>query len=497
MDYFYDGQMRRYILQIVRFFSNFLVKYGDGTLVRVPVMYGDADRQAASIIRQNSENKINSAPRIAIYISGLELDTSRLSDSTYVGKVHVRERDTFFDPDTGRETYGFVQGGNYTVERIMPTPYKLTIKADLWTTSTDQKLQLMEQILVLFNPSIELQTTDNYIDWTSLSVLNLDQVNFSSRQVPVGNDSPIDIATLTLVTPIWLSPPVKVKQLGIITNIVSNVFNGIPNGTGNYIDGLGSDPFIDGVPDLGANSSGVRGAEAANLMLRAHATVANFGVQVYNGVAKLLDKHEAVIPNNSVIAIAEKLGPAINWRTILDQYPGQYRAGFSQLRLKQESGNEVIGTISLNPLDESLMNVNWDSDTYPTNTPIVTGHRTNSPGTFDAIIDPLTKGPRGSGLSNPVDGTRYLIIESIGNADNVDGADAWKGNDNSDLVALENDIIEWNGTKWVVIFAAAQNSDSLIYQTNIYTGVQYKWTGIAWVKSFEGEYRAGSWILEL
>ena len=470
MQYFYDGQIRRYIVQIIRFFSNFVVEYSDGTRVRVPVMYGDVDRQVANLIKQNSENKINSAPRIAVYVSGLELDTSRLGDATFIGKVHVRERDTWTDPDTNRVTYTSEQGGNYTVERLMPTPYKLTLKIDLWTTSTEQKLQLMEQILVLFNPSVELQTTDNYIDWTSLTVLNLDSTTFSSRSVPVGNESPIDIATLTVDTPIWISPPVKVKQLGIITNIISNVFNGINYTDSGYIDGLGTDPDLTGKQNV-----------PTELMARAHATVANFGIQVYNGVARLLDKHEAVIPSNSAIAIAEKIGPAITWRTILDQYPGKYRAGFSQIRLIQEDGHEVIGAVALNPLDDTLMSVAWDQDTYPTNTLIAgygayTSLRSSSPGTFDAIIDPQKVGPKGSGL-NPTAGTRYLIIEDLGSHENDmgndgmpwAGPDAWKNNNGSDFVAKEHDIIEWDGNTWHIIFEAVIHTihDDSVYQTNI------------------------------
>ena len=215
MQHFYDGQIRRYITQTIRVMSNFVVKYGDGTLVRVPVMYGDSDRQAQSIIRNNSENKVNSVPRIAIYVSGLDLDSTRLSDSTYVGKVHVRER------ELNDNVYTTGQGRNYTVERLMPTPFKLTLKCDIWTANTDQKLQLLEQILVLFNPTLELQTTDNYIDWTSLSVLSMTGVSWSSKTVPVGADTPIDVASLTLETPIWISPPVKVKHLGVITKIIT------------------------------------------------------------------------------------------------------------------------------------------------------------------------------------------------------------------------------------------------------------------------------------
>jgi hypothetical protein len=138
----------------VRVFSNFTVKYGDGTLHRIPVMYGDADRQVASIIRNNSENKINSVPRIAVYVTALQMDRERLADSTFVGKVHFRERDIVDG------VYTQTQGKNYTVERLMPTPFKLSMKVDIWAANTDQKLQILEQILVLFNPSLELYRLD-------------------------------------------------------------------------------------------------------------------------------------------------------------------------------------------------------------------------------------------------------------------------------------------------------------------------------------------------
>ncbi len=121
MQYFYDGQIRRYLLQIMRLVSNFVIKYGDGTLVRVPVVYGDPDRQVANIINQNSENTVVSAPRISVYITGLELDNSRLGDPSFVGKVHVREREVDQDGN-----YTTNQGNSYTIERLMPTPYKLS-----------------------------------------------------------------------------------------------------------------------------------------------------------------------------------------------------------------------------------------------------------------------------------------------------------------------------------------------------------------------------------
>ena len=495
MQHFYDGQIRRYLTQTIRALSNFVVRYGDGTLVRVPVMYGDADRQASSIIRQNSENVINSSPRISVYITGLDLDRERLSDSTYVGKLHIRERDI----DLQAEQYTQGQGKNYTVERLMPTPFKLTMKADIWSSNTEQKLQILEQILVLFNPSLEIQTTDNYVDWTSLTVLNLSSTNWSSRTVPVGSDTPIDIATLTLDTPIWISPPVKVKHLGVITNIITSIYQGTGNeGTGS-IDGL--TPYT---PDPTLTIS--------NLLSEQRTTITDYNIHVYGSQAMLYAKTSTVFPVEPTLDIPVLEGPAILWSELFSQYPRKFIPGSSTLFLTQPNGTEVVGTIAVNPLDETLLEVSWDPDTYPTNNGIdsnglietvdagydgANSYRPGSPGTFNAIIDPLTKAPRGSGLPDPTVGIRYLIVEDIGADNNTDGADAWKGNDDSDLIAHANDIIEWNGTKWQVIFDSIHKPDVLIYQTNIYTKIQYMWNGVTWVKSFEGAYRAGYWRIEL
>ena len=44
MQHFYDGQIRRYLTQIIRLMSNFSYKDGSGNLTQVPTMYGDITR---------------------------------------------------------------------------------------------------------------------------------------------------------------------------------------------------------------------------------------------------------------------------------------------------------------------------------------------------------------------------------------------------------------------------------------------------------------------
>jgi hypothetical protein len=204
---------------------------------------------------------------------------------------------------------------------------------------------------------------------------------------------------------------------------------------------------------------------------------------------------------------------------LFDQYPGKYAAGSSQIYLMQSDGTEVAGTIAIDPMDETLLSVNWDLDTVPQNTGIdsnglmdsdvgytVPSYRNGTsnnggPGNFDAIINPQQTGPNDAKFITRYGaisaGRRYLLIEDIGDADNTDGADAWKNTDNSDLVAKANDIIEWDGTQWNVIFDSVQESDTMVWQTNIYTGVQYLWNGVSWVKSYEGEYGTGQWRIVL
>jgi hypothetical protein len=48
MDYFYDGQIRRYVTQFMRIFIGFKWRAGDGTEKTVPVTYGDMSRQVAT-----------------------------------------------------------------------------------------------------------------------------------------------------------------------------------------------------------------------------------------------------------------------------------------------------------------------------------------------------------------------------------------------------------------------------------------------------------------
>jgi hypothetical protein len=276
--------------------------------------------------------------------------------------------------------------------------------------------------------------------------------------------------TITFTAPIWITPPAKVKKLGIITKIISNVFAETVQGTINteYSTVGAAEMFEGSKPDATVT-----------------VTPGNFDLLVLNNTAKLIRTNG----QGDNIDVANPLNVAA-WTRLLDLHPGKFRAGLSQLRFTQAAGNDIIAYISLNPSDEFSMVLNIDTDTVPSNT-IILGR-----GTVDAVINPETFNPSGV-----VAGTRYLILEDINISSNFgqpgyDGPDAWKNANLSDFQAHANDIIEWNGSAWSIVFDSATATE-VTYITNSYTGTQYKWAEGSWSKSYEGIYEARFWRLIL
>jgi len=463
MLHFYEGQVRKFLTQFIRILSNFSVETGKGKddtvqLRAVPVVYGDPTRQVANIIRNNSENALQYAPRIAAYVRELNYDRERMQNPYHIEKQHLRERGIDSDGN-----YTNQMGAGYTVEKVMPSPFRLEVSADIWTTNTDQKLQIMEQILYLFNPDFEIQKTDNYIDWTSLSYVELTGTTFCSRTIPVGADSEIDVATLTFSMPIWLSPPVKVKKLGVVQKIIMSIYDD---------DGGIAKGLIDG-----------------ELTSRSYITPNNFGLLVTGNQLRLLGSTGTNVKSGgdgfhtganepSNYDPFETFGPAVNWKVLLDQY-GKVTNGTSQIRLTQPNGNEIVGTIATSTLDDTILLYTIDGDTIPN----------NSLTAVKKIINPATFDP-----GTPANGDRYLVINDVGDSTASFQSQTW-----GTLVASVGDIIEYNSStsKWNVAFDASNPDSTQHYVTNLNTGIQYRFNGTEWVKSYEGVYTQGNWSIVL
>lgn len=448
--FFYDNQIRRFLVQFARIFSNWYVTKGkdpagNEILVRVPIQYGDQSRMVSTVIGNNSPSSLPSAPMITYYISGLEYDQSRTQEPYFVDNLAVRRRT--FNVDT--QQFETTQGDAFTVERIMPVPYTLRITVDFWTTNYNQKLELLEQLGVLFNPAMEIQSTDNFIDWTSLSVVYQDKLTFSSRSIPIGGTNPIDVMTWTFYMPIWISSSAKVKKLGVIYKIIASIFQG------NALTDMQDDDMLLGT--------------------RQKVTPYGYKLLLLGNSLQVLPDGTAFTPNNESLDLPSNPDTNIYWKAFLNVY-GTVRPGISQIWLQNPyMDTEIVGTIVFNPNDDRLLIYNIDPDTLPQNTLTA----------VDSVVDPTAKSP-GNKLPAPANGQRYLIVESIDSTYSYDPTSAW-----GTLKANANDIIEYDSTMgaWFVSFDSRNLTDTQ-YVTNLTTGVQYRYTG-TWMKSWEGWYEAG------
>jgi hypothetical protein len=362
----------------------------------------------------------------------------------------------------------------------------------------------------LFNPSLELQTTDNYLDWTSLSTLYLTSTNFTSRTIPAGAESEIDVCTLDFEIPIYITAPAKVKKLGIVQSVIANVFGE----SGEIVD----------LEQLIYNRAPGSVAKIASNRYRVLLFKSNTGNLTDNQYDLTLVNPDSAVISLGLAQQEYKNGEPIEWDRILE-VQGGYVPGSDVFFLKEDD-SEIVGTFVINPLDRSVLAVTLDPDTYPANTDIASAIETR--GTVDAIIDPYKYNPLevyGTHAAIPV-GLRFLMLEDVNNSANRGGfieypsnpADStnvpyrgpqawrelsnddssWENQDGTDPVITANSIIEWTGTGWTTIWDPADNdiedpAFAATYIQNIRTGIKYKWDGAQWLKAFEGEYAPGRW----
>ena len=476
LDYWYDGQLRRYWMQFCRIFEGFQYESGVGangtkTLRTFPVSLAGKNRQVGHILRNGSENTMLSTPRITCEMVDVQPSAERRQTPNHVSTVNVFER--AIDPATNRYTGEL--GKTYSVERYMAIPYDMIMRVNIWTSNERQKHQFMEQVMVLFNPSIDIQTGDNPIDWTSLTVVELDAITWTNRELPIGSDDDIEIATLTFKMPIWMSPPAKIKRQNIIHQIIMNI--GEMNN--NHVDEqAGGYNFSSN--DLHTRIIVTPGDHQARVDVRVFEEIGPDGIP-----QKIKQIEIDLLSEEGLMTDAN--GNALDWKSLLNRY-GQYRKGVSQFRLKttndmDDHESDIVGIFDFHPLVANKIIWTPDGDTLPRNTMqsidgLVSLHE--NPGADQIAPADVTRWP-GKGLPDAVAGQRYLL------ADNLPAVEQW-----TMVEASMNDVIEFDGTSWKVDFDASINHEPRVV-LNKRTSKQLRWTGEVWVDAISGDYNPGYW----
>lgn len=202
--YYYDAQLRSYLLQFVAIFQGLQVKTGKGEcdeeqFISVPCVIGNKDRVVAALFAGNTQNRMFSLPTMSVYLQNLAIADERRKVQAYV------------DQRVTMKTGGVFPDDLRVVKRAMPVPYNMTVELGIYASNTMQMHQILEQVLVLFNPDLQIQKSDAPFDWTKLVTIKLTDIS-NEENYPSGTTPRVIQWTLTFEMPIFLSLPMGVKD---------------------------------------------------------------------------------------------------------------------------------------------------------------------------------------------------------------------------------------------------------------------------------------------
>lgn len=438
--YFYDLQLKRFLMQAVRAFSGFQYATGsrngdDPVLKIVPCKTASRNRMTAAIQRNLSANTLLTVPMIAVDFSDLKFVPDMLQNPHFKETIHLIERAK--DELTGE--YLTTGGRKASVERMMPRPFEMSLQVDIWTSNQDQKHQLLEQILPMVAPTFEIQNSDNALDWTALTTAYFEDMELSSITIPVGESDEIDIASLKFRVPMWLTPPALLRKQQRIHEVITNINEGEEE---------------NGVLVSGDN------------LVQHVTTPGNHSIKIDNGTLTLLGGHGGSLDQN---------GDPYEWASLFDQYGITLMPGETQIKIRYDlntEDNDITGTVQPTG-DPDKLDWQIDIDTLPANTLSA----------INGVIDPTRSFPGEGNLPAPANGQRYLIVNDL-----AQGSTAW-----GSITAKAGSIIQRVSGNWVVSFNAATNSSTTHYVLNQMSGSQLRWQGNEWVMALAGVIAAGYW----
>lgn len=437
-EYFYDKQIRRYLLQIIRMFSGFQVHNGyntDGTIKYkvVPCTYADMSRMGANYLNSNSENVLNSAPMLSIHVTDLQPFSEYRYNPHYEGTSHFTEKQ---QDSSGN----FINkpGKKYTVKQLMPAPFKMTLALDLWTTSTEQKCELFEQIAIWYNPGYQFSINSSPFDMSRETNIEMTNTQWTSRSVPQGTSVDIDIMTLTFeVYPVYINAPAKIRRQVKIHDVIANVVN-TDQILNNSLDDIFSQQAI----------------ETSQVIV----TPSGYNLEV----SKSGDIYQAKLVNPAGYG---------TWSDVFALY-GDVIENETNFRIRQsndisDDSKDIYATYTTTS-DPQTINLNFNVDTFQSTTlPPV-----------DKIINPNNGIPTGY-----TTGTRYLLGYDITIPD-------WG------IQAKQWDIIEYDGTQWNISFDATTNT-AVQYVINLAKMDLYKFINGEWIAAVMGTYNEGYWMFDV
>ena len=446
VNYWYNAQIRHIILHTVRLFSNFYISdgkddNGKDILRRIPCTFMSTDKSAAAMITKNTDTIISSAPKMILTIDNIKLNSEKSSGAPYY-EYESEMTEKKFNEEIGN--YEYEPGDTYHISRLNPVPIGFVFKLYIVTSNYTQKFQLLEQIRALFNPALELQTSENPLDWTRLTAVVMTGLNWTSKGTMNLDSTTLDTMDMTFEVDTNLDLPAIVSHSRIVENIITNM------GTGDSMEDIWGWSMED--------------------IIRTYHTPTETSI--------IVDKENEItlIPNKNFD----------NWYKVFKTYGIKYNKNKNNVYLHCmmnydiDKRKEVIGSLTID--DSNPLKARWDIEESQLPTPNLQD--------VNAIIDPHDHLPQN------IEGERYLIVDEIGNNTKIWGKLFDKYNNEISEIP-ENCIIEYKNGVWKIDLNP--NDEPAIYYVRDLNDFKYLYTFNeeynCWVDVINKKYRPGMWRL--
>lgn len=205
-------QFERYVGQFARVFTGFQVKDGvaRGGEVRtkvVPVVYGGMSRVVATILNKRSTNTTVSIPLIAVNMSGIQVDPDNRRTKHHKDLVSM---------------HGI--GKDATLERLIGPAFIMSMEASIYASSVVELFEILEQILLIFNPRVTIQTDTKATNADCITEITLRDIQ-PEIQYPIGDSDRTVMMTLTFDVPVRLIYPSEVDRDSLIHSIHGKIID--------------------------------------------------------------------------------------------------------------------------------------------------------------------------------------------------------------------------------------------------------------------------------
>lgn len=204
-NFYYAKQLKRHHIQFMEIFSQMQVASGKNDynsksdIIHVPIKYGSADRVVAAIKANNNSNTMLRVPIMAAKMTGIDLAPDLFSGTG------TEDRYTYLPLG------GSVPDDFKVIYRRKHIPYRLTYELAILASNTDQQNQILEQILMIFDPLLQIQTSDAAFDASKITMVELKSISLEENYPP-GADKRFLLTNLTFESVFYAAAPYDIRN---------------------------------------------------------------------------------------------------------------------------------------------------------------------------------------------------------------------------------------------------------------------------------------------